>query len=327
MPANRAVRPGGAVSPGGAGDRGVGAATAVEGPVGGGVPPDELWVHHRYLASISRSILGDPEAAEDVVQDAYVSALQNLGGLDPGRGARGWLATVVRRASIDEARRRGRQALPVERIPERADRGGVEAFEALLARETLAEARRALSVLSTRELRLLVSRVAEGASMRELAAAEGSSVRAVESVLRRARSRLTGALGRERPPSCGDRAARRRHGPGSDRAPGTLRSVPARVDRQEGEPPPPGDLEEAMRGEGLSPSRWGNAPGDTYGWHSHSYRKVITCLRGGIVFHTRDTGDVELAAGDRMVLEPGTDHAATVGPDGVECAEAHVEVS
>lgn len=39
------------------------------------------------------------------------------------------------------------------------------------------------------------------------------------------------------------------------------------------------------------------------------------------MFHT-DDGDLELAAGDRLDVEPGTDHAATVGTDGVRCIEA-----
>lgn len=69
------------------------------------------------------------------------------------------------------------------------------------------------------------------------------------------------------------------------------------------------------------PLFWGNGPGDTYGWHDHRYHKVLLCLCGSIVFHTRD-GDVELVAGDRLDLEPGTEHAATVGPDGCECVEA-----
>jgi len=73
--------------------------------------------------------------------------------------------------------------------------------------------------------------------------------------------------------------------------------------------------------EGLHPSEWGNAPGDQYSWHSHSYHKVLYCVSGSIVFHTED-GDFELEAGDRLDVEPGTDHAATVGPDGVKCMEA-----
>jgi mannose-6-phosphate isomerase-like protein (cupin superfamily) len=78
----------------------------------------------------------------------------------------------------------------------------------------------------------------------------------------------------------------------------------------------------SFKREGCSPPRfWGNAPGDAYGWHDHPYHKVLFCLSGSIVFHTRD-GDVGLTAGDRLDLESGTEHAATVGPDGCECVEA-----
>jgi hypothetical protein len=78
----------------------------------------------------------------------------------------------------------------------------------------------------------------------------------------------------------------------------------------------------AFAHEGCSaPRPWSNAPGDTYGWHSHDYHKVLFCLEGSIVFHTSG-GDVTLMAGDRLDLEPGTEHAATVGPGGVSCIEA-----
>jgi quercetin dioxygenase-like cupin family protein len=48
---------------------------------------------------------------------------------------------------------------------------------------------------------------------------------------------------------------------------------------------------------------------------------VLFCLSGSIVFHT-DEGDIELTAGDRLDIEPGTWHSATVGPDGCECVQA-----
>ena len=97
----------------------------------------------------------------------------------------------------------------------------------------------------------------------------------------------------------------------------------AHVTRNEaGRQPSPGEVEAEMRAEGLSPRRWGNAPGDTYGWHEHGYHKVLYCLSGSIVFHTRSDGDLELGPGDRLEIEPGTAHAATVGDQGVECVEA-----
>ncbi len=69
------------------------------------------------------------------------------------------------------------------------------------------------------------------------------------------------------------------------------------------------------------PRFWSNGPGDTYEWHRHGYHKVLFCLSGSITFHTK-RGDVELGPGDRLDLTATTEHAATVGPGGVECVEA-----
>ena len=82
------------------------------------------------------------------------------------------------------------------------------------------------------------------------------------------------------------------------------------------------DAVATFEAEGCSaPRSWGNAAGDRYGRHDHPFHKVLFCLSGSIVFHT-DDGDVELTAGDRLDLEPGTAHAATVGREGCECVEA-----
>src|SRR3990172_983520 len=78
----------------------------------------------------------------------------------------------------------------------------------------------------------------------------------------------------------------------------------------------------AFVAEGCSaPRPWRNGPGDTYGVHAHGAHKVLFCLDGSITFHLAE-GDVTLRAGDRFDIEPGTEHAATVGPDGCSCIEA-----
>ncbi len=83
------------------------------------------------------------------------------------------------------------------------------------------------------------------------------------------------------------------------------------------------DAVAAFREEGCSESRsWSNGPGDSYGWHSHDYHKVLFCLSGSITFHLRAGDDVHLGAGDRLDIEPGTEHSAIVGPQGVGCVEA-----
>ena len=83
-----------------------------------------------------------------------------------------------------------------------------------------------------------------------------------------------------------------------------------------------GGFGEEMRAAGRPVSEWSNGPGYRYGAHSHPYEKVLCCLEGGIVFGLADR-EVPLAVGDRMVIEPGARHSASVGPDGVRCAEAH----
>ncbi|MDP8904994.1 MAG: cupin [Chloroflexota bacterium] len=80
-----------------------------------------------------------------------------------------------------------------------------------------------------------------------------------------------------------------------------------------------------LRAEGLTPSSWGNSPGDRYGEHAHAYDKVLVATAGSIVFHLPELGvEVELRAGERLELPAETRHGATVGEHGVNCLEAHL---
>lgn len=93
------------------------------------------------------------------------------------------------------------------------------------------------------------------------------------------------------------------------------------VTRWNGAPPSADELERLFAEEDLTPHWWSNAPGDTYGWHSHPYHKVLRCGTGSITFHTR-AEDFELGVGDRLDIPPGVEHAATVGEEGCRCIEA-----
>lgn len=72
-----------------------------------------------------------------------------------------------------------------------------------------------------------------------------------------------------------------------------------------------------------TPQWWSNGPHESYGSHAHGYHKVLFCVSGSIVFHVEGE-DLLLAAGDRLDIEPGTEHTATVGPEGVLCGEVAV---
>ena len=77
---------------------------------------------------------------------------------------------------------------------------------------------------------------------------------------------------------------------------------------------------------GLHASQWGNGPGDTYAPHRHGYDKVLVATAGSVTFHLTELGrDVVLNQGERLDLPAGTEHSATVGPNGVTCLEAHLD--
>ena len=67
---------------------------------------------------------------------------------------------------------------------------------------------------------------------------------------------------------------------------------------------------------------WSNRPGDRYAAHNHGFEKVLYCVNGSITFVLEAEGkQLELKAGDRMVLPAGTIHSALVGPAGCTCIE------
>lgn len=91
------------------------------------------------------------------------------------------------------------------------------------------------------------------------------------------------------------------------------------------------DLRMRMQSEGLAPYAWSNGPDDRYAPHTHSYDKVLYCVRGSIRFivHNKHTLGIDendlyldLKPGDCMILPAGLCHSAQVGSQGVTCLEA-----
>lgn len=160
---------------------------------GGRVAFDDLWQHRAALHEICQRIVGDAATADDVVQETYVRALRNLDRLEQRPSLMPWLATVARRRSIDELRRRQYQR-PVEAMPDESTRPEHDPGEAASITETVAKVREALTSLTHRERELLVRQVNQGLSLAELADLDQSSVASVRSVLSRARTKLRDAL-------------------------------------------------------------------------------------------------------------------------------------
>ncbi len=65
--------------------------------------------HWRSCWRVAQGIMGDPAAAEDVVQEALISALRKIGDFDPDRGRfAAWLHRITVNRALTEATRRRR---------------------------------------------------------------------------------------------------------------------------------------------------------------------------------------------------------------------------
>jgi RNA polymerase sigma factor (sigma-70 family) len=80
-------------------------------------------LYFRPMYHVSLRILGDRMEAEDVMQEAFLTAFQNLGTVDLNTSFGGWLKRIVVNRSLDALRKRKDQVdlvadIPDEIIPE-----------------------------------------------------------------------------------------------------------------------------------------------------------------------------------------------------------------
>jgi RNA polymerase sigma-70 factor, ECF subfamily len=70
---------------------------------------NQLVLNYQDMAyNHARALLGDPDSAEDAVQDSFIKAFQNLHGFRGG-SFRGWLLRIVTNSAYDMLRRSGRR--------------------------------------------------------------------------------------------------------------------------------------------------------------------------------------------------------------------------
>jgi RNA polymerase sigma-70 factor (ECF subfamily) len=151
--------------------------------------------HLPMLHALAWRLLGDPGEAEDVVQESLVKLWVNAKGWQPAGGGLGaWLRRIATNACLDRLRRP--RALSDAGLPERAD-------EAPLA-DTLIDAERrraavqaAILTLPDRQRAAIVLAYHEGVSNAEAASILGIGVKALESLLVRARQGLSRELARQ----------------------------------------------------------------------------------------------------------------------------------
>ena len=142
------------------------------------------------LRAFAISLCGNVDRADDLVQEALLRALANLGSFEPGTNMSAWLFTILRNLFRSEYRKRRREV-------EDADGSYAERLTSLpeqTSRLEIEEFREALNVLPEEQREALLLVGASGFSYQETADICGCAVGTIKSRVNRARIRLAEIL-------------------------------------------------------------------------------------------------------------------------------------
>lgn len=165
----------------------------------GDVKAFELLVvrHARFAGAVATAVVGDYDAAKDVVQEAFVKVLEGLGAVDDPARFKGWLRNVVRTTALDHLRRRKVTGRAAEALPGQDEEGGPPLAapdvtpDDLLERDELrALVRDEVALLPESQREVVLLKYLDGRSYEEIAELTGLTVNTIESRLFRARATL-----------------------------------------------------------------------------------------------------------------------------------------
>lgn len=151
--------------------------------------------HQASVYRLARHVAGSD--AEDVLQQAFLSAWQGVAGFRGESSVRTWLLTITRNAALTRRVRAAREpidATPLEDLGIRAGWGGPNPEQLAVAAEQRDRLSAALAALAPEEREILTLRDLEGLAGDEVAAMLGLSLAAMKSRLHRARMSLAAAV-------------------------------------------------------------------------------------------------------------------------------------
>ena len=158
-----------------------------------------LETHRRWLATVIRSRLADPDAAEDVLQEVALAAIkQSSRPTDPSKVAP-WLYRIALRKVINHHRVTGRRrrllegAIAAGRVEEESRE--CLPGEWMMRQEASGSVEDGLRKLEAQDRQLLMLKYSEGWGYQELSDHLGISIKTVEYRLLKARRALRAQLG------------------------------------------------------------------------------------------------------------------------------------
>ena len=161
--------------------------------------PAVLARHDRWLRTVVRARLGEPQAVDEVMQEVALAAMrQNSPLSDPDKVAP-WLYRLAVTGVLLYRRKMGRQRNLTDRYAQRnrpteEDNREPDPLGWLLAKERREQVRTAITRLPRRDGEILLLKYTESWSYRDISKHLGISESAVEARLHRARGRLRAEL-------------------------------------------------------------------------------------------------------------------------------------
>ena len=146
----------------------------------------------RPLLYYAAKLLADEDAAFDVLQEVWLTAVRAVRRLDDPRSVRSWLYRITHDRAVDRVRR--------DRSRERAEQARAEAVqegtedEPSFAAEDAAAVHRALDRIELKYREVLVLHFLDDLSVAEIAAVVGAPAGTVKSRIHHAKRALKGAL-------------------------------------------------------------------------------------------------------------------------------------
>jgi RNA polymerase sigma-70 factor (ECF subfamily) len=148
------------------------------------------------LLRYATRVLNDPDAAQDVVQDGFIRLLHRWkGDMAPGAQMTSWLYRVVHNCAVDHIRKAARRHLLHRQASEERDETvDPDRGPAFRVSEAAERAAAALQTLDPRERQLVILKVYEEKSYKEIAAITELSTGNVGYILHHAMKKLAHAL-------------------------------------------------------------------------------------------------------------------------------------
>ena len=156
---------------------------------------DDILACLPHLRAFARSLTGERDRADDLVQDAVLRALSAADQFSPGTNFKAWIFTILRNLYFNEFRRNRALMRPLEA----ADLESHATAPAQHAGLEFDDFRRAFNTLPAEQREALVLVGADGFRYEEAAAICGCPIGTIKSRVARARSEIERLLGASGP--------------------------------------------------------------------------------------------------------------------------------